>query len=76
MMSEPKRCPFCDGKAKTVRASQREDGRWYPARCGCPKCDIWMYGDSSYRTKGFAVESDYEESMEKAILRWNRRANV
>ena len=70
---ELKPCPFCGGDAETRRARQQSDGSWFPAMCGCRRCDVWMYGDDTYRTRGFARESDYEESMGQAVRRWNDR---
>ena len=66
-------CPFCGGKASWIEARQREDGMYYPAECGCSKCGIFRYGDSSYRHGGFATEDDIKKSMLQAISRWNTR---
>lgn len=73
LIAELKTCPFCGGQATAVPALQYSDGRWRPARCGCPECNLWMHGDSSYRRNEFATEHDYKESMKQAVRRWNRR---
>ena len=71
---EQKDCPFCGKIAKINSAIQKEDGTWIPASCGCSNCGVWMHGDKFYGHGGFANRKDYEESLDQAIKRWNKRA--
>lgn len=67
-------CPFCGGRASRIKAWQNDEGRYYPAMCGCRKCGIWFYGDSDYGHGGFANKEDCKASMEQAASKWNTRA--
>lgn len=75
-MAELKPCPFCGGRAITVKTSSginTSSGVFYAQyKVGCNNCKIFFYGDSTGSfMSGEAVTT--KNGMEEITKRWNGR---